>query len=347
MISCIFETNYLTIRTREPIVTCGNRVTGRAWKKGLITPRRFRQDLCGSVGRQVVVPSAAAINHPCGSGRMRPELQKDGDRMSGAPGYVHISQRNRANGAAAMRASGMTGRGAVGEPSDYRSLRAMNPSTPIAQPEASSSIRPTAADNEARGFVLYVGLNEDVAAQNGTSLVRMVQDIRAYAQTLVPQAESYAAVAIAPAGAEGSDLDVVRDALGDPTAPKSQAEAVPAGHAPAPESKPSQPAGVLIDLSRREVFLDGDFLNLTYKEFELLNYLVENSNRTAGREELLDALWRDADETPNERTIDVHIRRLRSKLGRLSNTVRTVRGQGYRFYEHPEVVVWAAPEYSI
>ena len=43
----------------------------------------------------------------------------------------------------------------------------------------------------------------------------------------------------------------------------------------------------------------------------------------------------------------MHIRRLRSKLGRLSNTVRTVRGQGYRFYEHPEVVVWAAPEYSI
>ena len=46
-------------------------------------------------------------------------------------------------------------------------------------------------------------------------------------------------------------------------------------------------------------------------------------------------------------TIDVHIRRLRSKLGRLSGTVRTVRGQGYRFFEHPEVVVWAAPEYSI
>ena len=38
---------------------------------------------------------------------------------------------------------------------------------------------------------------------------------------------------------------------------------------------------------------------------------------------------------------------LRAKLGRLSNTVRTVRGQGYRFYRHPEVVVWAAPEYSI
>jgi DNA-binding response OmpR family regulator len=95
------------------------------------------------------------------------------------------------------------------------------------------------------------------------------------------------------------------------------------------------------------VQLDGEKLNLTFKEFELLNYLVENGSRTVGREELLESLWKDAEETPNERTIDVHIRRLRSKLGRLSNTVRTVRGQGYRFYEHPEDTVWAAPEYSI
>jgi DNA-binding response OmpR family regulator len=104
---------------------------------------------------------------------------------------------------------------------------------------------------------------------------------------------------------------------------------------------------VLIDLARREVHLDGETLNLTFKEFELLNYLVENGTRTVSRDELLESLWKNAEEVPNERTIDVHIRRLRSKLGRLANTVRTVRGQGYRFYEHPEVIVWAAPEYSI
>lgn len=208
--------------------------------------------------------------------------------------------------------------------------------------------RPSSQENEARGFVIYVGLSEEAAAQHGTSLVRIVQDIRAYAHNLVPESESYAAVALAPAGAEGSDLDVVRDALGDPTAihhqPEPMAPSHSFGHS---ESHTSQSSGVLIDLSRREVFLDGEVLNLTYKEFELLNYLVENGARTVGRDELLAGLWRDAEETPNERTIDVHIRRLRSKLGRLSNTVRTVRGQGYRFYEHPEVVVWAAPEYSI
>ena len=113
------------------------------------------------------------------------------------------------------------------------------------------------------------------------------------------------------------------------------------------ETMNSHSSGVLIDLARREVFLDGEPLMLTFKEFELLAHLVENVSRTVGREELLKALWSSGDEHPHERTIDVHIRRLRSKLGRLSGTVRTVRGQGYRFFEHPEVVVWAAPEYSI
>ena len=73
--------------------------------------------------------------------------------------------------------------------------------------------------------------------------------------------------------------------------------------------------GVLIDLARREVFLDGEPLMLTFKEFELLAHLVENSSRTVGREELLKALWSSGDEHPHERTIDVHIRRLRFEAG--------------------------------
>ena len=200
-------------------------------------------------------------------------------------------------------------------------------------------------EHEARGFVLYVGLNEDIAAERGTSLVQMVQDLRSYAAMLVPEVQTYAAVAIAPAGTEGSDLEVVRDALGDPTSEKHQAPR--AEHEPIVGDRRAQTRGVLVDLSRREVFLDGELLNLTYKEFELLSFLVENSFRAVRREELLDSLWKGAEEIPHERTIDVHVRRLRSKLGRLSNTVRTVRGEGYRFYEHPEVTVWAAPEYSI
>lgn len=204
-------------------------------------------------------------------------------------------------------------------------------------------LRGVSQDNVARGFVLYVGVDEDTAAAAGTSLAKLAQDIRAYAHSLVPQAQSYAAVAIAPAEAPGSGLDVVRSTFGDPTIAARQRQEAARLQA----AQEQRPSGVLIDLARREVHLDGETLSLTFKEFELLNYLVENGARTVSRDELLEGLWSNAEEVPNERTIDVHIRRLRSKLGRLANTVRTVRGEGYRFYEHPEVVVWAAPEYSI
>ncbi|WP_427004963.1 winged helix-turn-helix domain-containing protein [Pseudarthrobacter sp. H2] len=286
--------------------------------------------------------------------------------MSVASGYVHISVRNAGKagqasgirqgfgGGAAFTPAGSgnsfpaPGYAAQGyNPNSYGQLRAVPaaPATapaPVIAPGAAGADRPAAADNVARGFVLYMGIDEDTAAAAGTSIAKLAQEIRAYAQSLVSGAESYAAVAVAPASAPGSALDVVRSTFGDPTAgPRQRTETA------RPQPQDARPSGVLIDLARREVHLDGESLNLTFKEFELLNYLVENGTRTVGRDELLEGLWRNAEEVPNERTIDVHIRRLRSKLGRLANTVRTVRGQGYRFYEHPEVVVWAAPEYSI
>ncbi|KAD3456073.1 winged helix family transcriptional regulator [Arthrobacter yangruifuii] len=293
--------------------------------------------------------------------------------MSVASGYVHISLRNAQNraGAGSPRQSAGAFSGGYGgaqfgnqsynvpptSGTGARRLRAVsgqdaNPvSAPmtapmqVVTPNGIPGPQSVSNDTAARGFVIYVGLDEDSAAANGTSLSKLASEIRAHVQSLVPTAQTHAAVALAPANATGRDIDVVRQALGDPTAARRQ----PAPqHAPAPQPPAAlRPTGVLIDLSRREVHLDGDTLNLTFKEFELLNYLVENGSRTVGREELLAGLWRNAEEVPNERTIDVHIRRLRSKLGRLANTVRTVRGQGYRFYEHPEVVVWAAPEYSI
>ncbi|WP_285725687.1 winged helix-turn-helix domain-containing protein [Psychromicrobium xiongbiense] len=278
--------------------------------------------------------------------------------MSIAPGYVHISVRNasKVTRTGLGQPSGQPGivpAGYVpaGNPRSAASqLRAvpnrpqslMTTPTPVVAGGEGHSVRALGVDNVAHGFVLYLGVDEETAAANGTSLARLAQDIRAYAQSLVPQSQSYAAVAIAPADAPGSPLDVVRSTFGDPTvAPRPRVEVRQ------PVVQESRPAGVLIDLARREVHLDGETLNLTFKEFELLNYLVENGTRTVGRDELLDGLWHNAEEVPNERTIDVHIRRLRSKLGRLANTVRTVRGEGYRFYEHPEVIVWAAPEYSI
>ncbi|WP_445155339.1 winged helix-turn-helix domain-containing protein [Arthrobacter sp. Hor0625] len=287
--------------------------------------------------------------------------------MSVASGYVHISVRNANKAGQTGVRQGFGGRPSFGpagsasfpapgyaaqgyNPNSYGQLRAVpaetaptTAPTPVIAPGTSGPVRPVPNDNVARGFVLYMGIDEETAAAAGTSIAKLAQEIRAYAQSLVPGAESYAAVAVAPASAAGSALDVVRSTFGDPTAGARQR----AENARLQQPQDPRPSGVLIDLARREVALDGESLNLTFKEFELLNYLVENGTRTVGRDELLEGLWKNAEEVPNERTIDVHIRRLRSKLGRLANTVRTVRGQGYRFYEHPEVVVWAAPEYSI
>jgi DNA-binding response OmpR family regulator len=286
--------------------------------------------------------------------------------MSVSSGYVHISVRNAQNRAAAAQrqAAGghqqFAGQPHQGEQQPYRVLRAVpgqydagaaNPTTaptPVVTPNGIPGPQAVSNDTVARGFVLYVGLDEEAAAAQGTSLSKLAAQVRAYVQSLAADAQTHGAVALAPADAPGENIDVVRQALGDPTVSRRpRTPAVEIQRQPQQASHASRPSGVLIDLSRREVHLDGETLNLTFKEFELLNYLVENATRTVGREELLSGLWKNAEEVPNERTIDVHIRRLRSKLGRLANTVRTVRGQGYRFYEHPEVVVWAAPEYSI
>lgn len=266
--------------------------------------------------------------------------------MSGAPGYIHISQRHRMNAAqGAVRARGP--QRVAGSAEDYRTMRSLTGDASQVE-RLERHAPPGQQPTEARGFVIYVGVDEQAAADRGINLVQLVQEVRHYINQLVPESDSYAAVALAPVNAEGTDLEVVRSALGDPTCTDPVIEPmVPLPTATTGSSISHQRVGVLIDLSRREVFLDGDLLNLTHREFELLNYLVENGTRTVGRLELLDNLWDDAEEVPSERTIDVHVRRLRSKLGRLANTVRTVRGQGYRFYDHPEVVVWAAPEYSI
>ncbi|MGG5174565.1 winged helix-turn-helix domain-containing protein [Pseudarthrobacter sp. J1763] len=272
---------------------------------------------------------------PAQQGQGGYNAQYNNSQYNNAPGYVPASYHQ--NNFALLRSVG----------NDAAPITA--PTPVISQGGAQTAganaggLRSVPNDSVARGFVLYMGVDEETAAAAGTSIAKLAQEIRAYAQQLVAGAESYAAVAIAPASAQGSALDVVRSTFGDPAVVARQR----AEQARVPQGQEPRPSGVLIDLARREVALDGESLNLTFKEFELLNYLVENGTRTVGREELLDGLWRNAQDVPNERTIDVHIRRLRSKLGRLANTVRTVRGQGYRFYEHPEVIVWAAPEYSI
>ncbi|MCS5732155.1 winged helix-turn-helix domain-containing protein [Herbiconiux daphne] len=193
-------------------------------------------------------------------------------------------------------------------------------------------IRAVPEGTEARGFVLYVGIDEDKAAADGTDLGRIVEQLKALAAQIAPSSETYAAVALAPRGAGGRDVEVVRLALQDPSAL--------AKHRQVPDAQDRARDGVVVDLSRKRVLLDNTAANLTYKEFELLQYLVLREGRTIERAELITALWSAGDEeVPNERTIDVHVRRLRSKLGDYEDIVRTVRGVGYRFDRHADVSV--------
>ncbi|WP_291040536.1 winged helix-turn-helix domain-containing protein [Herbiconiux sp.] len=199
-------------------------------------------------------------------------------------------------------------------------------------PSAPARIRAVPEGTEARGFVLYVGIDEDKAAADGTDLGRIVEALKALAAEIAPSSETYAAVALAPRGAGGRDVDVVRLALQDPAALAKQRQA--------PDEQDRARDGVVVDLSRKRVLLDNNPANLTYKEFELLQYLVLREGRTIERAELITSLWSAGDdEVPNERTIDVHVRRLRSKLGDYEDIVRTVRGVGYRFDRHADVSV--------
>ncbi len=205
---------------------------------------------------------------------------------------------------------------------------------PVPQEEARPARRLRAVPDgtEARGFVLYVGLDEVKAAADGTDLGQLVEALRALTARLAPSAETHAAVALAPEGAGGRDIDVVRLALQDPSALSKQRQK----DKPQPEAR----TGVVIDISRKRVLLDEAPAGLTYTEFELLQYLVLREGRTIDRAELIAGLWSASDdEAPNERTIDVHVRRLRAKLGVYEDIVRTVRGVGYRFDRHADVVI--------
>lgn len=88
--------------------------------------------------------------------------------------------------------------------------------------------------------------------------------------------------------------------------------------------------GLLIDKDRHIVKLEGKKLSLSPKEYELLIYLIENKNIALRRDNILDAVW-GYDFYGDPRTIDTHIKLLRSKLGKLGHKIKTVRAVGYRF----------------
>lgn len=87
-----------------------------------------------------------------------------------------------------------------------------------------------------------------------------------------------------------------------------------------------------VDLNRHVVTVDGTVVALTYKEFELLCYLIENKGMVLTRDQLLSKIW-GYDFDGETRTVDVHIRTLRQKLGEAGRCIETIRGVGYKLEE--------------
>ncbi len=85
-----------------------------------------------------------------------------------------------------------------------------------------------------------------------------------------------------------------------------------------------------IDDAAREVHIDGEVVTLTLKEYELLKYLIENKNIAISREQLLTNIW-GYDFYGDDRTVDTHIKTLRSKIGKYKDNIMTLRGVGYKF----------------
>ena len=98
---------------------------------------------------------------------------------------------------------------------------------------------------------------------------------------------------------------------------------------PAAEDKLFTAGSLAVDVKRRAVTVDGEPVILTYKEFELLCYLLENRGVLLSRDQILTKIW-DYNYSGETRTVDVHIRTLRQKLGDAGALIETVRGVGYR-----------------
>ncbi|MDA3645128.1 winged helix-turn-helix domain-containing protein [Saccharopolyspora indica] len=101
---------------------------------------------------------------------------------------------------------------------------------------------------------------------------------------------------------------------------------------------PEEPKLQILVAPRRILRADGSAVQLTRLEFDLLLYLCENPGRVHRRSSLLNAVWQFTS-APSTRTVDVHIRRIRSKLGTGLDLITTVRGVGYRLDRTTDVQV--------
>lgn len=91
--------------------------------------------------------------------------------------------------------------------------------------------------------------------------------------------------------------------------------------------------GIVVDKTAHLVTVDGERIELSYKEFELLSYFLENEGIALSREKILNHVW-NYDYFGDARTIDTHVKKLRAKIGAKGEYIKTVWGMGYKFEVH-------------
>jgi len=99
-----------------------------------------------------------------------------------------------------------------------------------------------------------------------------------------------------------------------------------------PQDKPLDCGSITMDVSRREVSVDGEILSLTFKEYELLYYFMLNKELVLDRSKIMYAVW-GYDFEGESRTLDMHIHSLRQKLGVAAGYIKTIRNVGYKLGE--------------
>ena len=96
------------------------------------------------------------------------------------------------------------------------------------------------------------------------------------------------------------------------------------------EEKQLSAGGIVIDQTAHTVTVDGRGIDLSFKEFELLTYFIENQGVALSREKILNQVW-NYDYFGDARTIDTHVKKLRAKIGEKGDYIKTIWGMGYKF----------------
>lgn len=125
----------------------------------------------------------------------------------------------------------------------------------------------------------------------------------------------------------------VDEYISKPFSPKilvARVEAILRRTSQASEEERLEAGGIVVDKAAHSVAIDGRSVELSYKEFELLSYFLENEGIALSREKILNNVW-NYDYFGDARTIDTHVKKLRSKMGEKGNLIKTIWGMGYKF----------------